>query len=113
MSALRAFCLLLAAVALTCVQASAQNSDSSQNSNEGAELRALREALSQTQKQVASQQEEIEALKTLLSGKQPASAGNQGEAPRVINAALTQPVSPSVSSYDGAHAANQPVSQEG
>ena len=113
MRALGAFCLLLAAVGLTCVQASAQNADSSQNSDEGAELRALREALSQTLKQVASQQEEIEALKRLLSGKQPASAGNQGEAPRVINAALTQPVSPSVSRYDGVHAAKQPVSQEG
>jgi hypothetical protein len=113
MRALHAFCLLLAAVGLTCVHASAQNADSSQNSDEGAELRALREALSQTQKQVASQQEEIEALKRLLSGKQAASAGNQGEAPGVVNAALTQPVSPSVSRYDGVHAANQPVSQEG
>jgi hypothetical protein len=114
MRPLRTLCLLLVALGLTCVQARAQNSNSSQhNWDEGAELRALREALSQTQKQVASQQEEIEALKQLLSGKQSASVGNQGEAPRVINAALTQPVSPSVGSYDGVHASNHPVSQDG
>jgi hypothetical protein len=71
-------------------QAIAQKTDSSPNDSDVAvELKALREALLQTQKQMASQQEEIEALKQLLSAKQPAPVGTQGDAPQVVNAALT------------------------
>ena len=44
-------------------QAKAQNSDLSNNESLSAEVKALREALSQTQKQMAVQQREIEALK--------------------------------------------------
>src|ERR1700739_696532 len=55
-------CLILPTVAL--VQASNTNPDSSGNdTNLGAEVKALREALSQTQKQMAAQQREIETLK--------------------------------------------------
>src|ERR1700739_4964686 len=55
-------CLILPTVALG--QSSNTNPDSSGNdTNLGAEVKALREALSQTQKQMAAQQREIETLK--------------------------------------------------
>src|SRR5271156_4264867 len=64
-------CLILAAPGLLWGQASAQKADSPQNDSDvAAELKTLREALSQTQKQVALQQQEIEALKTQSRAEQ-------------------------------------------
>src|SRR5271170_7277771 len=71
---LRALCLMVLAPGLMWGQAIAQKADSSPNDTElAAELKALREALSQTQKQMASQQKEIEALRQQLGAGQPAS----------------------------------------
>src|SRR5271155_4072686 len=100
--------LLLVTPGLTWAQSSVQNSNSSQNNPDvAAELKALREALSQTQNQMASQQQEIEALRQQLGATQPAAASTQGGAPQMINAALTTPSSQPASSYNGANAGQQ------
>jgi hypothetical protein len=111
--ALRAVFLMVMAPGLMWGQSTAQKTDPSPNNSDVAvELKALREALLQTQKQMASQQDEIEALKQLLSPKQSAPVSTQGNAPQVVNAALTSSGLPSVSSYDGASAAQQPIPQK-
>jgi hypothetical protein len=101
MRALCTLCLLLVAPGLIWSQASPQKPDSSPNNSDVAtELKVLREALLQTQKQMTSQHEEIESLKQLLSDRQLASVSTRGEAPQVIDAAPTPAVLRS-SSYDG------------
>src|SRR5580658_6938180 len=111
--ALRAVFLMVMAPGLMWGQSTAQKTDPSPNNSDVAvELKALREALLQTQKQMASQQDEIETLKQLLSPKQSAPVSTQGNAPQVVNAALTSSGLPSVSSYDGASAAQQPIPQK-
>src|ERR1700693_2791884 len=113
MTLLRSVLLLLVTPGLIWAQSSAQVTDSSQNNPDvTAELKALREALSQTQKQMTSQQQEIEALRQQLGAGQPASVSAPAEAPKVINAALTLPDSRSVSSYNGASAAIQRPPQD-
>ena len=106
-------CLLLIAPISMWAQNNPQKPDSSANNSDAAgELGALRESLSQTQRQVASQQEEIEALKHLLSARQPASAGTQQEALEASNAAdPTQPIFPSAGSYAGGNFGIQPAAQ--
>ena len=114
MLCLRVLCLLLIAPISMWAQNSPQKPDSSANNSDDAagELRALRESLSQTQRQVASQQEEIEALKHLLSARQSASAGTQQEALEASNAAdPTQPIFPSAGSYAGGNFGIQPAAQ--
>src|SRR3984885_11463018 len=108
---LRALCLLLIAPGFIWAQASTQKLDSSPNSS-AAELSALREALLQTQKQVALQQEEIESLNQRLGARQPVSVSTRGEAPQVIGASMTQPVLRSGASYAGANVADRPVAQD-
>jgi hypothetical protein len=64
MLSLRVLCLLLIAPGVIRAQGNPQKLDSSPNNPDvAAELKALREALLETQKQVASQQREIETLK--------------------------------------------------
>ncbi len=110
---LRALFLMLLAPGLMWGQAIAQKTDSSPNDSDvAAELKALRQALLQTQKQMASQQEEIEALKQQLGARESAPVSTQGNAPQVVNAALTSSGLPSVSSDDGASAAQQPIPQK-
>lgn len=109
--ALRALCLLLVAPCLIWAQASPQKLDASPNDS-AAELRALREALLQTQRQVASQQEEIESLNQRLNAKQPASVSRQGEAPQVIGASLTSSIPRPGESYAGAKLADRPVAED-
>jgi hypothetical protein len=111
MTLLRGVFLLLVAPGLIWAQASTLKPDPSPI-NSDAELKTLHEALLQTQKQVASQQEEIESLKQLLNARLPASVSTQGQAPQVINAALAVPDLRSPSSFDGANAGKQPVAQE-
>jgi hypothetical protein len=111
MTLLRGVFLLLVAPGLIWAQASTLKPDPSPI-NSDAELKTLHEALLQTQKQVASQQEEIESLKQLLNARLPASVSTQGQAPQVINAALAVPDLWSPSSFDGANAGKQPVAQE-
>jgi hypothetical protein len=87
MKPLRTLCLVLVAPGLMWAQASAPTADSSSNDTELAtELKALREALSQTQNQMASQQQEIEALRQQLGATQPVAVSTQGGAPQMINA---------------------------
>jgi len=113
MKPLRTLCLVLLAPGLMWAQASVPQASSSSNDTELAtELKALREALSQTQKQMSAQQQEIEALRQQLGATQPAAASTQGGAPQMINAALTLPDSRSVSSYNGASAPIQPPPQD-
>ena len=107
---LRALCLLLITSGLIWAQASPQQLDSSPNSS-AAELSALREALLQTQKQVALQKEEIESLNQRLGARQPVSVTTQGEAPQVIEAGLTPSVLRSEDSYAGANVTDRPVAQ--
>ena len=113
MKPLRTLCLVLLAPGLMWAQASAPKAESSSNDTElSAELKALREALSQTQSQMASQQQEIEALRQQLGAGQNASVSAPAEAPQMINAALTLPDSRSASSYNAAGAAIQPPPQD-
>ncbi|HXN27582.1 MAG TPA: hypothetical protein VN902_10695 [Candidatus Acidoferrales bacterium] len=108
MKLLRSLLLLLVTPGLIWAQATAPKADSSQNNPDvAAELKAVREALSQTQKQMASQQEEIEALRQQLGANQSASASTQGGAPQMINAALTTPSPQPTSIYSGANAVQQ------
>ena len=107
----RALCLLLIAPGLIWAQANPQQLDSSPTSS-AAELSALRDALLQTQKQVALQQEEIESLNHRLGVSQPVSVSTQGEAPQVIEAGLTPSVLRSEDSYAGAIAANPSLDQD-
>jgi hypothetical protein len=106
-------CLLLPGV--TRGQTSGANPDPSANdANLAAEVKALREALLQTQKQMAAQQQEIEALKERAKTEQAASAGNQ-HPPSMIDAAMHTAVpysSVSANSSIGANVSSQPVAQE-
>ena len=112
MKGLSAICMVLVAPGLMWAQASPQKPDSSANNSDVAsELATLREALSKTQKQVTSQQEEIESLKQLLTARQPDSASTQQEA-HAIDVDSTQPVFTSLSSYHGANAVQQREAQE-
>ena len=112
MVCLRVLCLLLITPISMWAQNDPQKPDSSANNSDAAgELGALRESLSQTQRQVASQQEEIEALKHLLSARQSASAGAQQEALEASNADPTQPIFPSAGSYTGGNFGIQPAAQ--
>jgi hypothetical protein len=111
---LHTLCLLLLAPGLILAQADPQKPDSSPNNSDLAtEVKALREALLQTQKQMAAQQREIEALKE-AKASQVASVGNE-QAPRMMDAAMHTaiPSSPGVASSPiGANVSSQPVSQE-
>jgi hypothetical protein len=112
MKGLCAVCMVLVAPGLMWAQAGPQKPDSSANNSDVAsELATLREALSKTQKQVTSQQEEIESLKQLLSARQPDSASTRQEA-HAIDVDSTQPVFASLSSYHGANAVQQRGAQE-
>ncbi|MGA8676133.1 MAG: hypothetical protein WB621_13020 [Candidatus Acidiferrales bacterium] len=72
---LRTAWLLLMVPGLAFGQAAAHSSDSSTNTSDvGTQLDALREALLQTQQQVAAQQQEIQLLKAQLKGGQPGNA---------------------------------------
>src|SRR6202044_1684447 len=103
--------LLLLVPGFIWAQASPQKLDSSPNSS-AAELSALREALLQTQNQVALQQEEIESLNQRLSARQPVSVSTQGEVPQVIEAGLAPSVLRSGDSYAGANVTDRPVAQD-
>src|SRR5271156_6461476 len=108
MKPLRTLLLVLVAPGLLWAQATAPQVASSSNDTELAtELKALREALSQTQKQMSAQQQEIEALRQQLGATQPAAASTPAGAPQMINAALTTPSPQPVSSYNGANAGQQ------
>jgi hypothetical protein len=113
MRTLGVVCLLLVAPGVIWAQASSPKGDSPPNNLEqAADLKSLRDALLQTQKQLASQQEEIKELKQLLSARQPGSASLQAEGPRVINAALPSS-DQSVSTYVAASTGTPPVAQYG
>src|ERR1700684_1003574 len=121
MKVLRALCFVLMVPCL-CAQASPQKGDSSANDSDvAAELKAVREALSQTQKQMAAQQQaltealsqtqkqivlqqqEIEALKSQSRAEQTASVRNEQPA-RLVEASEPAAVSSSLAPVDsGVH----------
>ena len=73
---LRTVWLLLMVPGLAYGQTAAHPADSSTNTSDvGTQLDALREALLQTQQQVAAQQQEIQVLKTQLKSGQSGTAG--------------------------------------
>jgi hypothetical protein len=73
---LRSVWLLLLVPGLVYGQTAAHPADSSTNTSDiGSQLDALREALSRTQQQVAAQQQEIQVLKSQLKGGQSGSTG--------------------------------------
>ena len=73
---LRSVWLLLIVPGLAFGQAPAHPADSSTNTSDvGTQLDALREALLRTQQQVAAQQQEIQVLKSLLNGGQSGGGG--------------------------------------
>jgi hypothetical protein len=110
MKLLRSLFLLLVTPGLMWAQSSAQVTDSSQNNPDvAAELKALREALLQTQKQMAAQQHEIEALRDQVKTEQASQAGSE-QAPRVIDAAMNTAIPSSAmpaGNFVGANAGQQ------
>jgi hypothetical protein len=111
---LRALCLLLIAPTVIWAQNSPDKLDSSTSSTELAgEVKALREALLQTQKQVAVQQREIETLKA-QSNAGSLSASNQ-LSPTEREASAPDSASPSIqpaSLSTAAYVRQQPVQQD-
>ena len=85
---LNAAWLVLIVPGFLCGQTVAQTDSSPSTSDVGAEVKALREALLQTQQQVAAQQQEIETLK----------AQSKPEQPGVVNASFTPVTAPPSSS---------------
>lgn len=88
MRILTTICLVLLAPGLILAQASAPKPDSNtDNSTVANELKALREALADQQKQIARQQQEIDRLKQ-QAAKQDVSADAATGTPRIMDAAL-------------------------
>ena len=114
MISLRALCLLLIAPTVIWAQSDPEKLDSSTNNTELAgEVKALREALVQTQKQVAAQQQEIETLKA-QSNTGSLSASNQ-LSPTEGEASGPDPASASIqpaSVHTAAYVRPQPVQQD-
>jgi hypothetical protein len=114
MRGLRALCLLLVAPSLIWAQASPQKPDSSpSNPDVASELKAVREALLQTQKQLALQQREIETLKERAKTDQAASVRNE-QPPSAIEAATHTAVPSSLGAAYSAVSTNigkRPVAQ--
>src|SRR5580700_1953486 len=110
MKLLRSLFLLLVTPGLVWAQSSAQVTDASQNNPDVAtELKALREALLQTQKQMTSQQREIEALRDQVKTGQASQAGSE-QAPSVIDAAMNTAIPSSAmpaGNFVGANAGQQ------
>src|SRR6201987_3387540 len=105
MLSLRVLCLLLLAPGVICAQSGPEKVESSPNNSDVAtELKTLREALMQTQKQVAAQQQEIETLKarsnagSLSASNQPSPAEAEAGAPDSASASI-QPASVHTTAY--------------
>ena len=114
MISLRVLCLLLIAPGVVWAQNSPEKLDSSTNNTEVAgEVKTLREALLQTQKQVAVQQQEIETLKAQANAGS-LSASNQ-LSPTEGEAGAPDPASASIqpaSAYTVAYVRQQPAQQD-
>jgi hypothetical protein len=115
MKFLRSLFLLLVTPGLVWAQSSAQVTDASQNNPDvAAELKALREALLQTQKQMAAQQQEIEALKGGANTEHVVPTSNE-QTPSLIDAAMHTGIPSgltSAGSTGGANAGTQPMPQD-
>ena len=111
---LRVLCLLLIVQGVVYAQSDPQKVDSSATNSEVAtELQTLREALMQTQKQVAAQQQEIETLKARANAGS-LSASNR-PSPTEGEASVAGPASPSiqpVSLSTAAYVRQQPARQD-
>jgi hypothetical protein len=96
---LRSVWLLLMIPGLAYGQAAAHPADSSTNSSDiGTQLDALREALLRTQQQIAAQQQEIQILKTQLNASQPGTAG--GALLPAVEVVRHNPMPPNVNPSD-------------
>jgi hypothetical protein len=112
--ALRTLCLLLGASGIMWAQDGSQNSDSLRNDPDiAAEVKALRAALSQTQKQLAAQQQEIEALKGRVRAEEAAASGKE-QPPSVVDTVIrtATPSALGSSGSMGANSVNQPAPQQ-
>jgi hypothetical protein len=111
----RVLCLMLMVPGFLWAQTGAPPAGSSTNTSDvGTQLDALREALVRTEQQVAAQQREIEELKEQAKAGQVASVGNE-QSPRVIDAAMHTPIPSSVGPVNSSSPGNvdgQPVAQE-
>src|SRR6201987_59845 len=114
MLSLRILCLFLIAPSVLCAQSSPEKPDSSPNNSDVAtELKTLREALMQTQKQVAAQQREIKTLKaqsnagSLSASNRPSPAEGEASAPDPASASI-QPASV----HSAAYVRQQPTQQD-
>ena len=114
MISLRVLCLLLIAPSVVWAQNSPEKLDSSTNNTELAgEVKALREALLQTQKQVATQQQEIEILKA--QGNAGSLSASNRLSPVAGETVAHDPVSPSIqpaSAYTAAYVRQQAAQQD-
>jgi hypothetical protein len=97
---IRSVWLLLMLPGLAYGQSAARGADSSTNSPDvGTQLNALREALLQTQEQVAAQQQEIQILKAQLEGGHSGAVGGTLiPAAEVVRSNPTPPISPQIGS---------------
>jgi hypothetical protein len=115
MRVLRVLCFALMVPGFLWAQTGAPPADSSTNTSDvGTQLDALRDALLRTEQQVAAQQQEIEALKAQAKAAQVATVGNQ-QPPKVIDAAMHTPIPSSEGSANssiGGNVDGQPVAQE-
>jgi hypothetical protein len=105
MISLSVFCLFLIAPGVICAQSGPEKVDSLANSSDVAtELKTLREALMQTQKQVAAQQQEIETLKgqanagSLSASNRLSPTEGEASAPDSASSSI-QPASVSTAAY--------------
>src|SRR3984893_13439187 len=114
MISLRILCLFLIAPGVIFAQSGSEKANSSANNSDVAtELKTLREALVQTQKQVAAQQQEIESLKA-RSNAGSLSASNQ-VSPTESGASAPDSASASVqpaSVHSAAYVRQQPTQQD-
>ena len=115
MKLFHALCLLLLAPSLVQAQTGSSYSDSSRdNSDVAAEVKALREALLQTQKQVALQQREIETLRERRETNQDAPVSNvQSPTPATYTPIHTasSPVLLPKDSYTAGYSTSEPATQ--
>jgi hypothetical protein len=114
MRSLRVLCLLLIAPGVIRAQSNPQKPDSPPNNSDVAtELKTLREALMQTQRQVADQQREIETLKA-RSNNSPASsaAGHLPPTESETSHDLTSSSVEPTPEYTAAYVRQQPAQQD-
>ncbi|MGA9157985.1 MAG: hypothetical protein WB249_14445, partial [Candidatus Sulfotelmatobacter sp.] len=115
MKIFHALCLLVLAPSLVQAQTGSPYSDSSRNNSDvAAEVKALREALLQTQKQVALQQREIETLRERRETNQDAAVSNvqtTSQATYTPIHTVSSPILLPKDSYTAGYSTSEPATQ--